>query len=281
MKIYGYRLQAGCRGDKCVVIVLLLILTLISSCSMHDSGPHTGGSLTMRGGSSNQELRVGVGLHSPPFVFQKNGQLQGLEVDFAKDIADGLGRRVRFMRMGWDKLLPALEKGNIDIIMSGMTITEQRSYRVAFAKPYMRSGQMLLVKSTDVRRFGEGIYSLMGTKPRIGTVKSTTGDFFITKNIHGATIERFSTSEKAVNALIAGKVDVVVHDAPIVSYLAATNETQKLVVIPQSATEEYLAWAVAKSNTELLQELNNFIDRSAEAGTLQQTIGRWLRLNNS
>ena len=101
----------------------------------------------------------------------------------ARQLAKFLGREPHFVTLAWKDQLPALEEGKIDIIMSGMTITPKRAYRVAFAKPYMRSGQMLLVRMKEAQRYSSGIYSLMGNKPAIGTIKDTTGDFFITKTI--------------------------------------------------------------------------------------------------
>ena len=128
-------------------------------------------------------LRVGVSANAPPLVYKKGNTLQGLEVDFARQLAKFLGREPHFVTLAWKDQLPALEEGKIDIIMSGMTITPKRAYRVAFAKPYMRSGQMLLVRMKEAQRYSSGIYSLMGNKPAIGTIKDTTGDFFITKTI--------------------------------------------------------------------------------------------------
>ena len=92
--------------------------------------------------------------------------------------------------------------------MSGMTITSSRSYRVAFATPYLRSGQLFLVRLKDAWKFSDGIYSLMGNKPKIGVIAGTTGDLFISKTINRAVIERYPVSEKAVEALINKEIDV-------------------------------------------------------------------------
>ncbi|MFW2368687.1 MAG: substrate-binding periplasmic protein [Desulforhopalus sp.] len=221
-------------------------------------------------------LRVGVSANAPPLVYKKGNTLQGLEVDFARQLAGFLGREPHFVTLAWEDQLPALEEGKIDIIMSGMTITPKRAYRVAFAKPYMRSGQMLLVRMKEARRYSSGIYSLMGNKPAIGTIKDTTGDFFITKTINRPNITRFKTSKRAVKALIDGEIDVFVHDAPIVCHFAAMSESAKITPILQLATEEFLAWPVNRSDTELLDSVNTFIDESSQKNTLKTTIKRWI-----
>lgn len=221
-------------------------------------------------------LRVGISANAPPLVFEKGNTLQGLEVDFARQLGDFLGRKPHFVTLDWSQQLPALEEGKIDIIMSGMTVTPKREYRVAFAKPYMRSGQMLLVRMKEAKRYTSGIYSLMGNKPAIGTIKDTTGDFFITKTINRPNITRYKTSEKAVDALINGEIDVFVHDAPVVCHFAAMNESSKITPILQLATEEYLAWAVNRSDTALLKSVNEFLDASSQNNSLQTTIKRWI-----
>ncbi len=237
----------------------------------------TTGTQSVQGGDKSPNiLRVGVSANAPPLAYKAGNKLQGLEIDFARQLGTYLGRNIRFVELKWDNQIKALEEGRIDIIMSGLTITPKRAYRVTFAKPYMRSGQLLLVRSTEAQRFSSGIYSLMGDKPAIGTIKDTTGDFFITQTINNAKITRYRTSKRAVEALISKQIDVFVHDAPIICHYAAINENAKLTPILQLATEEYLGWAVNKTDGALLQKLNDFITTGTEDNSLQTTIKRWL-----
>lgn len=252
-------------------VTLIIASTFLVSCVTKQ----TSTSLEA-GGNTQPVLKVGVSTNAPPLVYKSGGKFQGLEIDFANQLGTYLGRNIRFVELAWDKQIPALESGKIDIIMSGMTVTKKRQYRVAFAKAYMRSGQMLLVTSDKARLYSRGIYSLMGSKPKIGTIRNTTGDFFITKTINRGDITRFSTSKRAVQALIKEEIDVVVHDAPVVCHYAALYENKKLTPIMQMATEEYLAWAVNKMNSELLGRVNGFIEAKAADKTLHQTITRWI-----
>jgi len=221
-------------------------------------------------------LRVGISTNMPPLVYKAGGRLQGLEIDFANQLGQYLNRKVKFVELAWDKQISSLEAGKIDIIMSGMTITPKRAYRVSFAKPYLRSGQMLLVRMEQAQLYSSGIYSLMGNKPKIGTIENTTGDYFITKTINRANITQFKTSEKAVQALIKKEIDVFVHDAPIVCHFAALNETSKLTPILKLSNEEQLGWAVNKMDQKLLQEVNGFLMEINGNQTRQNTIKRWI-----
>lgn len=225
--------------------------------------------------SNVENLRVGVSTNAPPLLYKTDRKLQGLEIDFAKQLAAALGKTVRFIELPWDKQIPALENGKIDIVMSGMTVTPKRSYRVAFSKPYLRSGQILLVRSNQAGKFSAGIYSIMGDKPKIGVIKDTTGDFFINKTINSPKLTRFSTSKNAVKSLLDEEIDVIVHDAPILTYYAAMNEGS-LTPILRMATEEYYAWALHKNNVELLRQVNVFIDQQSKNNKLQATVSRWV-----
>src|SRR5262245_47052573 len=87
---------------------------------------------------SQPALRVGIAPDYPPIVFKQQGRLTGLEVDCARGLEAELGRHVELVELDWDALIPALESGQIDVIMSGMSITEARARRVRFVSRYLR-----------------------------------------------------------------------------------------------------------------------------------------------
>lgn len=250
-----------------------LPLLLLSGCIASQTGSNSNGY-----NNDLKPLKVGISTNMPPLVYKNSGRLQGLEVDLAQQLGQHLGRKVQFVEQSWDKQIPSLEAGKIDMIMSGMSITPKRAYRVSFAQPYMRSGQMLLVRMNQAQLYSSGIFSLMGNKPAIGTIKNTTGDYFITRTINRANITRYSTSQKAVSALIKGDIDVFVHDAPVICYYAAQNEEQHLTPILKISNEEQLAWAVNKMDQQLLNQVNSFLQTAQGNGNLEQTIKRWIPL---
>ncbi len=160
--------------------------------------------------------------------------------------------------------------------MSGMTITEQRSFLVDFTIPYLRSGQIMLVRLEDRQRFATGVESLLNTNYRIGTVADTISDFFVTATINQANEIVFKTSQDAVNALIDGKIDAFVYDAPVICYYAARHQQDKLVPILTMATEEYIGWAVRKNEPEFLARVNQFVQSLEQQGTLQEELSYWI-----
>ena len=221
-------------------------------------------------------LRVGISANAPPFAFRQGGELSGLEPAFALKLGDYLGKKVQFVEVPWDQQIEYLTEGKTDIIMSGMTITQARSAVVDFSSPYLRSGQILLVRMEDRRRFGTGVESLMNTNYRIGTVADTVSDYFVTTAINGANEIVFKTSQEAVDALINREIDAFVYDAPIVCYYAARHQNDKLAPVLTMATEEYIGWAVRKGDKELLTGVNEFLNSLKSQGKLIEEIQYWI-----
>lgn len=217
-------------------------------------------------------LRVGVTANAPPLIYKKGKRFGGLEADFAQKLAQSLGKRVQFVEIDWNELIPALEADKIDIIMSAMSITNPRQYRITFSNPYLRSGQILLVRLQEKARFVTGIYSLMNSNYVIGTIKDTTGDLFISSTINRAKLKTFTEPADAVEALIDKEIDAFVYDAPMVCHFAAVNESNKLSPILTLATEEYLAWGIRKDNIELLNQANAFLEDLKEKQQLLPMI---------
>lgn len=252
-----------------LLIPLFLILLLFSGGCQPTSVPPPAQQM-------ESSLRVGISANAPPFVFRQGGEVTGLEPALANKLGEYLGKTIEFVEVPWDQQIEFLNQGKTDIIMSGMTITKARSTIVDFSLPYLRSGQILLVRMEDRQRFSTGVESLLNTNYRIGTVADTISDFFVTTAINGANEIVFKTSQKAVEALIGNEIDAFVYDAPIVCYYAARHQNDKLLPILTMATEEYIGWAVRKNETELLSRVNAFLESYENQGLLQNEIKYWI-----
>ncbi len=254
-----------------ILLFTASLLFLLSACT-----PSQDHSRTVKIAPDPSLLRIGVSTNAPPLIYKKNGKILGLETDLARRFGKFTGKKITFVETKWENQITALENNEIDIIMSGMTITNGRKYRIAFSTPYLRSGQIMLVRLRDKTLFSTGIYSLMNSNYIIGTVKDTTGDLFITQTINGAKIKSFSKSADAVKALINKKIDAFVYDAPMVCHYAAIHENEKLTPILTLATEEYLAWGIRKEDSELLTQANLFFQELNDKQQLQQIIRTWI-----
>ena len=118
---------------------LSLAILISAGCQ---SAPTTSGDAA----TGAKVLRVGVTSSLAPMAFKQGGELGGLEVEAARELGKQLGRPVEFIEVKWEDQIPALLAGRTDIVMSSMTSTPERRLRVAFSNPYLRVGQMMLIK---------------------------------------------------------------------------------------------------------------------------------------
>jgi len=222
-------------------------------------------------------LRIGTSASYPPLTFNKDGKLQGVEADLGTAVGKHLKVKTQFVELAWDELIPALNDGRIDVIMSGMSVTDARSKQVLFTDPYMKIGQMALIRTTDLVKWARPT-ALFAKDARVGVKTGTTGEAFARASLPNATITNFDSIEQGTDALVAGKIDIFIHDAPTIWRLTANTATERagLMGLYRPLTDEYLAWAVRKQDTALANVLNGSLDVLKKDGTLGRTMGKWI-----
>ncbi len=222
-------------------------------------------------------LRIGTSASYPPLTFNKDGKLQGVEADLGTAVGKHLKVKTHFVELAWDELIPALNDGRIDVIMSGMSVTDARSKQVLFTDPYMKIGQMALIRTADLIQWARPT-ALFAKGARVGVKTGTTGEAFARASIPDAVITSFDSIEQGTDALVAGKIDIFIHDAPTIWRLTANTATERagLMGLYRPLTDEYLAWAVRKQDTALANALNGSLDALKKDGTLGRTMGKWI-----
>jgi polar amino acid transport system substrate-binding protein len=223
------------------------------------------------------ELRVGIAAIYPPLAFKQDGELTGIEVQFAQQLGTDLGVKITFVETPFPELIPALRAQRIDIIMSGMSITDDRKKLVSFTQPYLRVGQMRLMRREDVERL-KSRAAMNRPTTRIGVVTGTTGETYVRAHLGRATIEGFADVDAAVAALRADRIDVFIHDAPSIWRIVGGFESteHQLQGEYEPLTEEYLAWAVRK-NDHLRDRLNTVLHTWRGNGELEHVLDHWIR----
>lgn len=224
-------------------------------------------------------LRVGTSASYPPLTFLEDGQPRGVEVDFAEALAAELGRRAEIVVVPFPDLIGALNANRIDIIMTGMSRTPRRENLVTFTQPYLRVGQMALVRKGDERRFRTpASYDEAGV--RVGFERNTTGAKWVRANCKSARQVEFASKDDGLAALRRGEIDIFIHDAPYVW----TTIGSPLAPDPGLAgrytplTEEYLAWAVRKDDDELAAAVDAVVERWRENGKIAAVLDRWIKV---
>lgn len=224
---------------------------------------------------ANQVLRIGVSPNYQPLAYKQDGQLTGIDIAAGETIAQQIGRQAEFVEMPFNQLIPALQAGKIDIIMSGMTITPERNQLVSFSNPYLSAGQMAIIRYADASRFGyKG--TLFRPDARVAVVKGTTGDNFASNNLRDAVVSRCDSINEALAKLKSGSVDFVIHDAATSWSLATDTSRQEFMSLNNELTEENLGWAVNKGNNVLLQAVNQQLAIMQRNGMLRAIINKWI-----
>lgn len=220
-------------------------------------------------------LRVGLSTRYPPVAFTKDGELAGLEVDLARAAGEHIGKPVHFEVLEFDELIPALRSKKIDVIMSGMSVTEKRKEQIAFTEPYLRVGQMALVRADDFSRFvaPEGLNQ---SGVRVGFVDGTTSARYVAASLPRATRVPVAGADEGVEALRGGAIDVLIHDAPTVWRVSLDPNERELLALYEPLTEEYLAWGVRKDDENLKGALDGFITQWKDDGRMDSVVNRWI-----
>jgi len=222
-------------------------------------------------------VRAGIAPIYPPLAYEKDGKLKGIEVDFADELDDDLGTEVKMVQLQWDELIPALQAGRIDVIMSGMSVTPERERLVSFADPYLQVGQMALIRRADyLQLYEEGRMS--SPKSRVGFLKNTTSELFARENLPQAQLTGYATVDDGIAALRASQIDYFVMDAPGVWRITGGLQTPDpdLKGLYTPLTKEYLAWAVRKDDTVLRDRLNAVLAKWKANGELEEILDEWI-----
>lgn len=223
-------------------------------------------------------LRVGIAPNYPPIAFEQDGKLAGVEVDLANKLGEELPTKISFVKLEWDELWPALRDDKIDVVMSGVSITERRSERVRFTDPYLRVGQMALIRKADMGKLSEPT-AMNQPGRRVGVEKNTTGEAYARRHLDKATIVPFDSADLGIAAVRGGDVDYFIHDAPTIWVTVGRppKEDPELIGIYRPLTDEYLAWAVRKDDAATLGALlDGKIAEWQQDGELQTVIDRWI-----
>ncbi|WP_418320635.1 basic amino acid ABC transporter substrate-binding protein [Piscinibacter sakaiensis] len=201
-------------------------------------------------------LVVGTDAAYAPFESQnQSGEIVGFDIDIVRAIADKAGLQVKFVNTPWEGIFTTLDQGDRDLLVSAITITDERRQSMDFSDPYFNAQQLIAVKAdSKISKFADL------KKLKVGVQTGTTGDEAVSK-LQGKTstsIRRFESTPLALQELEAGGVDAVVADNGVVENYVANNAAAKFksVADPAAFASEQYGIAVKKGNTELLEKIN-------------------------
>ena len=173
-------------------------------------------------------LKVGMSADYPPLAYLQDGHIVGIEADSAKAVGAIIDQEMTLVNMPFEQLIPALQAGDIDVIMSGMSVTPERSEQVLFTDSYMDVGQMAIMTTDELGHFSQP-WALYSEGVRIGVEPGTTGADFAARELKDAQVTFFDDSTAAFAGLRSNEIDLYIHDAPTSWQLATSNENGDLI----------------------------------------------------
>mgnify|MGYP004510813169 FL=1 len=206
----------------------------------------------------------------PPYeMTTDSGEFEGIDVETAQAIADKLGLELQIDDMDFDAALLAVQQGKADMVMAGVTVTDERQNVMDFTDSYATGIQSIIVKEdSDIA----SVDDLAGKK--IGTQRGTTGYLYCSDDFGDENVVAYDNGLTAVQMLNNGQVDcVVIDNAPAKEFVAA-NPGLKL--LDTAYVEESYAIGVGKGNTELKDAINTALEELKADGTLQAIVDKYI-----
>jgi polar amino acid transport system substrate-binding protein len=206
-----------------------------------------------------------------PYIYpdpQKPEQLTGFEFDLANALAAKLGVRAQMVQNQWDQLIPALQRGNFDIILNGLEITADNRQRIAMSLPYYVYTQQIVTRAGTT-----GLEKLEDLKGRrVGVLSSSVAQRLVA-GLGGSDVRIYPGNVETLRDLKAGRIDAVVLDLPIAIYYAQPDADLKFSGAPFA--RGYYGIGVLKEDTRLLAALDAEIEQLAADGTLERIYRKY------
>jgi len=223
--------------------------------------------------AAEKPLIMGTESTFPPYEFRNDkNELVGFDVDLATIIAKKLNRELKIEDMAFDSLIPALLSGKIDMVVAGMTITEERKKKVAFSDPYYETGLVWVVRVDDDRI--KTVDDLKGKT--LSTQTGTTSDIQASK-IEGVKMKRFQQFTDAFLEVSAKRADAcIVNEPTAIDYVSKHAEVKIAGKLKfEGAERQFNGIAVRQEDKELLAGINKVLKEIKDSGEYDKMVDKW------
>lgn len=236
-------------------------------------------STTVANAEGKKVLNVGCEGAFAPFTYIDNdGNITGFDIDLIKVIGEDLGYEVKINVLPFDGLIPSLKLGNIDLIISGFTISEERAKQVDFSDPYYLCGMSYVIEKKNAKKY-DSYEKLDGHN--ICTQLAATGTNFTQKFLTKSKDKIFNSPPETYIELGNGACVAAIHDKPVNDFFLTKDTSGKFtsIEIKKHIDKEYYGIAVQKGNQKLLKEINRGLKEVAENGKFEKVSKDWFGHN--
>jgi len=224
---------------------------------------------------AKKELTVGTAASMPPLnMTTKGGEIIGMEIDLARSFANAMEVKLTLKRMQFNELLPALEKGEVDMVLSGMSMTPQRNLKVAFVGPYFASGKSVLTTKKNVGSVDE--LSKMNQPDQVlVALKGSTSQLFVEKLIPKAKLVLADDYDQAVAMVRDDKAVAMVADYPIC--VVSAQRYPEFITLGKPISYEPVGIALPANDPLLVNWVQNSLNFLEKSGELESLGLRWFK----
>ena len=247
----------------------------LAGCGRQDSAPTASGAAPTPATAASRVYVVGTDAAYAPFESQnEKGEIVGFDIDIVKAVAAKSGIEVKFVNTPWEGIFNALKQGDRDLLVSSITITDERKQTMDFSDPYFDAHQLIAVRADSKIAHFDDLKSL-----KVGVQTGTTGDEAISKlqGKNSTDIKRFESTPLALKELETGGIDAVVADNGVVVNYVKNNSGNRFKTVDDPAfVPEHYGIAVKKGDADLLAKLDQGLAAIRADGTYERIYATYL-----
>lgn len=215
------------------------------------------------------KLIMATNAEFPPYEFHEGDDIVGIDAEIAGEIAKKLGLELEIEDVAFSAVIPEVISGKADMVMAGMSVTEERKQNVDFSKTYADTVQVIIVKDNSDIAKPEQL-----EKKTIGVQEGTTGAI-LAEDVKDASIESYNKGVDAVQSLIQNKVDAVIIDEETAK--ALIKDTSGIKILDTAFAKEEYAIAVKKGNKELLTRIDKALAELESEGKIKEIVKKYIK----
>lgn len=220
-------------------------------------------------------LKVGMSGNQPPFnAVSKSGNTIGFDVDLARALASAMNVKLEISAMPFGELMTALAENKIDMVISGMEITPQRTEAVSFVGPYMMSGKSILTKNSVLSKVNS-TEEFNRADLKLVALQGSTSASFVNMAAPNAQLIEVADYDKGVAMILEGKADAMVADMPICVLTVLRYPDAGLTTLSEPLTVAPVGIAVSKDDAQFLNLVDNYLDAYGKVGLLTKMRKKW------
>ncbi len=265
---------------RIILVSILAVIFLVGCAQTQQNAGSTSASPVLDRIQKRGELIVGTMGNMPPLnMTAKDGEIFGLEPDLAQLMARAMDVKVKFVTKPFNELLPALQNGEVDMVLSGMTITPERNRKVAFVGPYFISGKAFLTKIKNIA-YADEAEDANNPKTKLVTLKDSTSQAFAEAFLDKTTLFTTGNYDEAVDMVLQDKVDAMIADYPICVVSVFRYPEAGLLSVVTQLTYEPIGIGLPANDPLLINWTQNTLNNIEGSGILDELKLKWFARGN-